>query len=114
MSKPKQLSETPITLAELKKELDKIRKRDGELGFRGQKTEDYLNSFCSLSEPKANELLEELKALNIPRATDVMYVKIVDMLPKDVEELKVILQAYSAVVTKEQMQKIVDVVKKFL
>ena len=114
MSKPKVLSEMPITMAELKKDLSRIRKRDAELGFRSQKTEEYVNVFCHLSDSDSNKMLEELRKLEIPRAQDDMFVKIVDILPQTVDELKVVLQGYTVAVSKEQHQKILDVVKKFV
>ena len=114
MSKPKLLSETPITMAELKKDISRIRKRDTELGFRSQKTEEYLNTFCHLSDSKASEMLDELRKLEIPRAQDDMLVKLVDILPLTIDELKVVLQGYTVAVSKEQHQKIMDVIKKYV
>ncbi len=114
MSKPKVLSEMPISMAELKKDLSRVKKRDAELGFRSQKTEEYLNTFCQLSETKASEMLDELRKLEIPRAQEDILVKIVDILPQTADELKVVLQGYTVAVSKEHMQKIMDVVKKYL
>ena|SRR3989344_3853809 len=114
MSRPKVLSETPITMAELKKDLSKNKKRDTELGFRSQKTEEYLNTFCQLSETKASEMLDELRKLEIPRAQEDLLVKVVDILPQTIDELKVVLQGYTVAVSKEHMQKIMDIVKKYV
>ena len=42
------ISETPINIYQLKKELEKIKKRDNELNFRTNKTEEYLNQVAAL------------------------------------------------------------------
>ncbi|MBW2995031.1 hypothetical protein KY312_01655 [Candidatus Woesearchaeota archaeon] len=114
MTKPIMVSEKPITMAEVKKEIEKIRKKDKELNFRSTRTEEYLNIFVKLDEKKADELGQKLQKLKIPRLGEEHIVKIIDILPKTVEELKVLLQAYPLTITKENMQKIADAVKNFL
>ena len=42
------LSENPISMVELKEELEKTRKRDKELNFRATKTEEYLQKFVEI------------------------------------------------------------------
>jgi DNA-directed RNA polymerase subunit F len=113
MTNPKVQSETPITMAELRSELARIKERDKELGFRGAKAEDYLNTFVKLSPEDSKKLQEEIEGLNIPRLGNDILIKLVDLLPKSVDEMKVILQAYHVTVTKENMQKIIDTIAKF-
>lgn len=113
MATLKVLSETPISMAEVREELSKIKKRDEELGVRAGKTEDYLNEFCKLDIKKARELYEKVEKLNIPRLRDQHIWKIIDLMPKNVEELKVILQAYTISVSNENVKKIADIVKEY-
>jgi len=113
MVKPEIISEKPITLSELKQEIDKIKKRDKELNFRVGKVEEYLGHFVSLSKAKEDELTKKLEKLNIPRLKDVHITKILDILPKTVDELKIILQGYTITVNNDNMKKIIDVVKDF-
>ena len=42
MAKPHLISEHPISMAELKLELENVKKRDTELNFRANKTEEYI------------------------------------------------------------------------
>lgn len=98
-------------MIELKEEVDKIKKRDKEVGFRTVRTEDYINQFINKDSAK---LLENLKKLDIPRVKDEHIVKIADLLPRSVDDLKMILQGYTITITKENMQKVVDEVKKVL
>ncbi len=113
MVKPEIISEKPITLTELKQDIDKIKKRDKELNFRVGKTEEYLSHFITLNKAKEDEIIKKLEKLNVPRLKDVHITKIVDILPKTVDELKIILQGYLTTVNNDNMKKIVDVVKDF-
>ncbi len=113
MVKPEIISENPITLTELKQEIDKIKKRDKELNFRVGKTEEYLSHFVTLNKAKQDELIKKLEKLNVPRLKDIHITKIVDIIPKTVDELKIILQGYTITVNNDNIKKIVDVVKDF-
>lgn len=111
--KPKIISETPITLAELKTHIDAIKKRDGTLNFRVEKVEDYLNNFLRLNQKKAEELKKKIESLNIPRMRDALIVKIIDIMPRNIEELKSITQSYPITITNENLKKILEVVNEY-
>jgi len=113
MARPEVLKETPISIVELKEEIEKIKKRDGELNFRANKTEEYLNQFVSFPLKKAEELKEKLEKLSIPRLKDEHMIKIIDLMPTNTEVLKVLLQAYTVTVTQENLKKIVGVVQEY-
>lgn len=113
MTKPEVLSETPITMVELKSELDKIKKRDEELNFRANKTDEYLSQFLEVSTKKGKELKEKLVSMDISRLKEEHITKIVDVMPQTVEELKVLLQGYVLTVSQDNMKKIIGVVKEF-
>ncbi len=113
MLKPKVISESPVSMAALKAELEVIKTRDGELNFRGQKTEEYLQQFVKLSKEDAEELSKKIEAINIPRLKAEHISKIVDLLPANVEDLKVILQGYSLAVTNDNLNKIVEAVSEY-
>ena len=104
------VKESPITLTELKEEIGRIKKRDKEPNVRVQKTEEYLNLFAHLSHEKENELREKISKLDIPRLKEEHISKIIDLLPKDQEELKILLQSYTITVSKENVQKITEVI----
>jgi len=114
MTKPTIISEKPITMAEVKGQIAKIKKRDKELNFRSSRTEEYLNVFVKLENKKAEELKKKLAKLGVPRLGDEHIVKITDILPKTVDELKILIQGYPLTITKENMKKIVDAVKEFV
>ncbi len=112
MTHPEILQQTPVTMAGLKEELEKIKKSYKEPGLRSQKTEEYFSQFVGLDIKKVAELRAQLEKLNIPRLKDTHIVKIIDLLPKTVDDLKVILQGYALTVSNDNLKKIVEVVKK--
>lgn len=111
MTAPEIIKEIPISIAQAKLEIEKIKKRDKELGFRTLRTEEYLNQFANKASVK---LMESLKKLDIARLKDEHIVKIADLLPITIEDLKIVLQGYTVTVTKDNMKKIVDEVNKFV
>lgn len=105
------ISEKPIGISELKSELEKIKKRDKELNFRAARTEEYLQHFATLKNPE--ELFKQIEALKIPRLKEQHIIKIIDILPKTVDEVKTILQGYTITLNNENIKKIADTVAKF-
>lgn len=109
------LSETAISSHQLKKELEKIKKRDGELNYRANKTVESLNALIpSELYKKSDEIFERLSKLSIPRLKDSHLNKLIEITPKSIKEVKAILQGYSISLTNEQVQKIVEVFKEFV
>ena len=106
------ISETPINVYQLKKELERIRKRDNELNFRANKTEEYLNQVTAFK--NAEELFDKIMHLNILRLREQHIHKIIDIAPTTLNELKVVLQGYTITLNNESMKKIVDAINEFL
>ena len=73
------ISETPINIYHLKKELERMKKRDNELNFRANRTEEYLNQIAVLK--NADELFRKIISLNIPRLKEQHVHKIIDITP---------------------------------
>ncbi|MFH1916910.1 MAG: hypothetical protein ABIJ21_06640 [Nanoarchaeota archaeon] len=113
MTGPEVIERVPMNLVQVKEELTKIRKRDGDLDIRGTKTEEYSQNFAALSKKDAEDLYAKLEKLNVPRMKDIHIHKLIDMLPGTVPELKVVMQGYSITITAENMKKIVDTIESF-
>lgn len=107
------ISESPISMSELKTELAKIKKRDSELNFRAQKTEEYLEQFELLGKKDTEEMMKKLAALEIPRLKTEHIIKIADTMPNNPEEVKSVLQGTTVTVSKENLKRIADVVAEF-
>lgn len=108
------LNQEPITMSELRVALDKVKKRDGELNFRANKTEEHLKNMQLLKPKDAKELAKALAALDVPRLKPEHIVKIIDLLPSSLEELKVIISGYSVTVNADNCKKITDTVCKYV
>lgn len=108
MAKLNILKEEPLSLTEAKSILAKIKERDKELGFRAAKTEDYLNQFARLSEKQNAELYKKIEGLQIPRLKDGHIKKIISLLPKTVDDLKLVLQGYTLTLKEESLKKIME------
>jgi DNA-directed RNA polymerase subunit F len=113
MTKPGIIEEKPITMAELKDELKKIKKRDEELNFRAEKTQEYLDIFVTLKDKEAKELFKKVEALEIPRLKPEHIVKLIDILPASPDEVKLVLQGYTITVTKENLKRVADAIKEY-
>jgi len=113
-SKPNIIEEAAVPMFEVKQEISKIKKRDEEMNFRVQKTDEYINTFTKLSLANYKELVKKLNELEIPRLSDAHICKIVDILPGTVEELKVVMQGYTLTINNDNMKKIVAAVKEYL
>lgn len=114
MANPQFIEQTSLSLADLKEELIKIEKRDKELNYLSNKTKEYLDNFVKLDSKKHAELKSKLTDLNLTRLKDEHIAKIIDFLPKTVDELKVILQAYPLSMPKGDQESIVKTVKEFI
>jgi DNA-directed RNA polymerase subunit F len=106
------ISETPMNVYQLKKELERIKKRDNELNFRANRTEEYINQVITIK--NADELFDKIAKLNIPRLKEQHIYKIIDIMPTTINELKTVLQGYTVTISNESMKKIVDTVNEFL
>ena len=105
------LAEEPISIYDLKAELEKIKSRDKELGFRAAKVEEYLHNFAKADENKIHEIKKKIHDLAIPRLREEQVCKLIDIMPHDVEEVRLVLASYSITVTNENLAKIADVIK---
>lgn len=112
MTEGKIIAENPLTMGEVKEKIDEIKKRDKELNFRANKTEEYINQVTTVKNSK--ELIKKIEELQIPRLKDHHIKKIIDILPKTEEGVKIVLQGYTLTVNTKNIKRIVDVIKKFL
>lgn len=108
------LSETSTHASEVKKLLEDIQEHDKELTFRAQRTLEHLQAIATLTPKKAKELEAALTKLDIPRLKEQHIHKLLDVLPKTADEVKLILQGYAVTVTNENCKKIADTVAEFV
>lgn len=102
-----------LSMAELKQELARIKKRDEDFGLRSARTAEYLKMFVELKQKQAADLKKKLEKLNITRLKQEHIDKIVDLMPLTKEDLKVILQGFDISFSAADNEKILEAVKSF-
>jgi DNA-directed RNA polymerase subunit F len=102
----KLLSERHITIPHAKAMMTNKANID-ELSYEHGCALDYLEKFAKLSPEDAEKLVEELKELGLDEKTAV---KIADMLPEDIEDLKLIF--YKSDIPKNS-EDILDIVSQY-
>lgn len=112
MTNLKITEETPISSVELKEKLEAIKKRDKEVGNKAARTMEYLNIFASLKSKDAEEIKKKIINLNIPRLKDRHIAKVLDIMPKDIESLKLLFTGENITIKQEDLNKIFEVIKK--
>ena len=106
------ISENPLTLSELKENLEEVKKKNKELTPRAQKTYEYLQKFSNLTKKDIEKLKKDLESLNISRLKDRHIAKIIDIQPKEIDTLKVILSNENITLKQEDLKKVIDTLNK--
>ncbi|MDD5253882.1 MAG: hypothetical protein PHG05_02140 [Candidatus Nanoarchaeia archaeon] len=105
------IEEIPLTLVEIREKLAQVEKRDKELNFRAIKTKEYLSTFTKSQElKKVDGLKQKIKELNIPRLKERHIVKIVDIMPQDMDGLKILFVGENITIKNEDLEKILQVI----
>jgi len=104
------IDERPVTLSHVKKFLS-ANEKDSELNFRANKTLDYVKQFKLKSVKDVEALAKKIEDLDIPRMKTNHIYKIIDIMPSTADELKVVMQSTSLVLSNDQLKKIIDVLK---
>jgi DNA-directed RNA polymerase subunit F len=102
------IEQKPVTMAELKAVLDSVKKDKGELNFRAEKVHNYLNHF--VDKVNVEELKKKLDDLEITKLRDRHIIKIIDMMPNDLDSLKVIFAGETVSLKQDEMQKVLDAI----
>ena len=103
------IRESLITDAEAQ-EILKERKKEIELGYEQKNALDYLRKYSKLTEKKAKNLIEELSKVSKLRERQVIL--IVNLLPGDNDDLRLILEKDYNLLTDEEKTLILESVKK--
>ncbi|HDH91521.1 MAG TPA: DNA-directed RNA polymerase subunit F [Candidatus Aenigmarchaeota archaeon] len=105
------LKERLITNAEALKILEK-REKKGELTYEQKKSLEILKKFSKISEDKAKKLAEELRKIEKLRERHI--IAIVNLLPEDRDDLRVIMHKDYGLLDEEEKIQILETVKKFI
>ncbi|MDP3989890.1 MAG: hypothetical protein Q8Q01_01660 [archaeon] len=116
MHNPEFIGEKPVTLSEVAELLKEVTEIEAEVAFRSTRAKDFVENFSLeiVTVEKREELLKKLQELNLTRLKEEHFVKIIDFLPKTVDDLKTVFQAYPLSLPKKDQESIVDAVKAVL
>ncbi len=114
MVNPEFIAELPLSLGSVQEILSAAEKRDGQLSFISNKVKEYLEAFQPLEEKKSKALQEKLVGLQLTRLKEEHIMKILDFLPRTVNELKVVLQAYPLSMPRKDQESIVAAVNELV
>jgi DNA-directed RNA polymerase subunit F len=103
------LSEQPITDAEAKEILEK-REKETELKYEQKNALDILRKFSVYPAEKIKKLVEDLR--KIEKLRDKQVIAIANLLPEDKDDLRAILQKDYANLTEDEINLILETVKK--
>jgi len=99
-----------VTWSEAKKLLE-AKEKEQELGYEQKNATEFLRKFSKLSEKRTSELVEELK--KIEKLKDKHIVSIVNMLPENMDDLRLLFAHEIISPSEEDRKKILSIVKKF-
>jgi DNA-directed RNA polymerase subunit F len=103
------IDEKAISLVDLKEKLDVIAE-EHELSFRAEKTKAYLEGLVTIDSKEAKHISDKIEALEIPRLKNRHIVKILDVMPKDLNSLKVLFSGETLTISDDELKKILDVI----
>ena len=106
------INENPISLSEMEKHIQEMKKRDKELNFRAKKVEEYLKVVPRVKE--SEKLKKELEDAGIARLKDKHITLIVNIFPTDLDSLRMVLSGENITLKDEDLKKIVDIVIKYV
>jgi len=105
------VKETLITNAEAK-EILKERKKEIEFGYEQKNAYDYLKKFDKLTQKKTEELTKKLSEVKKLRERQI--IAILNILPKDKDDLRLILEKDYNLLTEDDKNFILENVNKLI
>ncbi len=99
----------PVTMVALFDKLNSV-KKDKELNFRATKVYTYLQNFVSLKKEEAEALYTKLSGLGISKLRDKQIVKIIDVMPSDIDILKSLFAGDTISLKQDELKQILDAI----
>ena len=106
------ISSTEISNVETLEEIEK-KSKDAELTYREEKVMEFLKKYNKLDSKNFETAKKELIELEIPRLEEVHIIKILENMPTDGTQLRAIVSHSGTILVDENMNKILEVLKKY-
>ncbi len=101
-----------VTLNTVKKVLGKRKK--SEMTYEQKMAYENAKNFSKLSDKNVNALHEELMNLEMRKLTDKLIIKIIDIVPETIDDLKVIFKLSKISFKKNELDNVFEIVKKYV
>ena len=99
----------PVSIAEVLEVLEQ-RKKGGELGYEQELVYDYAKKFSKLSQSEAGKIRKELEELGLREKTAF---KIIEIMPIDISQLKLVLVMERRAFEEQEITKIMGVIDSY-
>jgi DNA-directed RNA polymerase subunit F len=106
----KLLGQKPVSLPAVKR-LVQERKKEGELSYEQNLALEYAKKFSKLTEKQAETMVSDLQGAN-EKLEEGNAVEIANLMPENIEELRLILAKERFILSDEELSKIMEVVEK--
>lgn len=103
------LSSEYVPLVTVKKVLKKKKKE--EMTYEQKMALEHAEEFSKVEEKEASKIINDLKALNIAKLKEELIIKIVDVMPQNRDELKLILSASKLSFKDEELDLVLKSIK---
>lgn len=101
------VEQKPLLMADVKDKLEEIKKTK-ELNFRAEKVHAYLEEFVTAKKKDADTLHDKLAGLGLQRLREKQIVKIIDIMPEEIESLKTLFAGESISLKQDELKQILD------
>lgn len=105
----KVIESEPIQAVKVKEILDEFSK-ENELNYEQNITLNHLSRFPRYSIEDSDAIIEELKGMGLK---DKIAVRIVNLIPKDLSDLRLIFAKEANSIDKEEMEQILEILEKY-
>ena len=105
------IEEKLVSYPEAKKLLE-VKAEEKQLGYEQNNAAEHLKKFAKLSSKKAEEMMEELE--KIQKLKDRHKINIVNFLPEDLDQLRILFAHEVVSLTEEEKKSIISIVKKYV
>lgn len=102
--------EESVTIAKVKTLLAAKKK---EATYEQKQAIEHVKGFAKLGEKEEDELVKELKALDIKKLKEMHIIRIADFMPKDDEDLKNLFVTEKLGLKADENEKILEIVKRY-
>lgn len=107
------INERPLSIIEVRELLNEIKKKSGELSEKGTKTKEHIDNVVKLTKKEAEELREKIIKLNISRFKDRHISKLIEIMPTDMDSIRVLFSGESIALNPDDIKQIIAIMKDY-